>query len=137
MELKHDLAHRIVSRLRGPAEADRARAHFQRVVQRKEAPADIASIDVFAVDRDGSRLYEVLVAADLAPSRSEARRLVGQGAVLVDGARASDAAALIAPGEYLLQVGKRRFVRARVVQEGAGGERGPAGSAKKVEEAKK
>ncbi|MEZ4279437.1 MAG: tyrosine--tRNA ligase [Myxococcota bacterium] len=137
MELKHDLAHRIVSRLRGPAEADRAREHFQRVVQRKEAPADIASVDVSAADRDGSRLYEVLVAADLAPSRSEARRLVGQGAVLVDGARASDPASLLAPGEYLLQVGKRRFVRARLKEGGAGAESGPAGSAKKMEEAKK
>lgn len=118
MALKHELAHRIVSRLRGRAGADGAREHFQRVVQRKEAPSEIPTIELRVSEPGGLRLFEVLVAAELAPSRSEARRLVGQGAVSVDGTRATDATDVLAPGERLLQVGKRRFVRIRLRDEG-------------------
>jgi tyrosyl-tRNA synthetase len=115
MALKHDLAHRIVSRLHGPNDADLAREHFRRVVQRKEVPTDIPTLEIHLGDRVEVKLLEVLVETRLAPSRTEARRLVEQGAVTVDGVRASDPASPIGPGERLVQVGKRRFVRARVL----------------------
>ncbi len=114
MALKHDLAHRIVSRLHGEADADRARDHFRRVVQRKERPAEIPTFDLQLGDRREVKLVDVLVEAKLAPSRSEARRLVEQGAVSVDDVRASDPAAAFSAGERLVQVGKRRFVRVRI-----------------------
>jgi len=114
MALKHDLAHRIVSRLHGAASADEAREHFRRVVQRKEAPQDVPGFDVARGTRLAVKLFEVLVETGLAPSRSEARRLVDQGAVSLDGARVSDSAMEVAQGEHLVQVGKRRFIRARI-----------------------
>lgn len=114
MALKHDLAHRIVSRLRGAKSADEARDHFRRVVQRKEQPKDIPIVEVAREGRAELRLFEVLVEADLAPSRAEARRLVDQGAVSVDGQRASEAGMLMGAGERVVQVGKRRFARVRI-----------------------
>lgn len=111
MALKHDLAHMIVSRLHGAKSADDARENFRRVVQRKERPTNIPVLEIRRGGRDEIKLFEVLVEANLAPSRSEARRLVEQGAVSIDGARASDPAAALPDGEALIQVGKRKFVR--------------------------
>jgi tyrosyl-tRNA synthetase len=117
MALKHDLAHRIVSRLHGARSADDARENFRRVVQRKELPTDIPSLCIQLGGRGELKLFEVLVEANLAPSRNEARRLVEQGAVSMDGARASDPAAVLESGEVLIQVGKRRFVRIQIAGE--------------------
>lgn len=114
MEIKHDMAHRVVSRLHGTESANAAREHFRRVVQRKEAPQDVPEIDIARGERTVVKLFELLVEAGLAPSRSEARRLVEQGAVSLDGARVAEPAMDVLPGEHLVQVGKRRFVRARI-----------------------
>lgn len=111
MALKHDLAHRIVARLHGSPNADEARDHFRRVVQRKEQPKEIPLVELASGEK---RLIEVLVDAGLAPSRAEARRLVEQGAVTLDGARAMDGGMMIVLGEHVLQVGKRRFARVRI-----------------------
>lgn len=114
MALKHELAHKVVSRLHGATNADEARDHFRRVVQRKERPADIPLVELLRDGRAEIRLFEVLVESRLAPSRTEARRLVEQGAVSVDGERVADAGAVMASGERVLQVGKRRFARVRI-----------------------
>ena len=114
MALKHDLSQRIVTRTHGEKAAESARAHFQRVVQRKEIPIDIPTVDLVLGDRRGLKLFEVLVEAELAPSKSEARRLVQQGAVSVDRERLSDPTCVLEPGEKLIQVGKRRFARVRI-----------------------
>jgi tyrosyl-tRNA synthetase len=84
------------------------------VVQRKEIPSDIPGIDLELADRDSIKLFEVLVEAGLAPSKSEARRLVQQGAVSIDGERLSDPTRVLEPGEMLIQVGKRRFARVQI-----------------------
>jgi tyrosyl-tRNA synthetase len=111
LALKHDLAWRIVSRFCGQEAADAARAHFRNVVQRKQLPDDIPDVTVPG-GPDGPGLLETIVAAGLARSNSEARRLVSQGAVRLDGDTWSDPAArLSGPGPILLQVGKRRFAR--------------------------
>lgn len=114
MVLKHDLAHRIVSRIHGTGSADSARDHFQRVVQRKEVPEDLPEVEIPLAGRDGIRLFELLVEAALAPTRSEARRLVQQGAVSLDRERCGDPNRSLGAGKWLLQVGKRRYARACV-----------------------
>ncbi|MBK7948716.1 MAG: tyrosine--tRNA ligase [Deltaproteobacteria bacterium] len=111
MVLKHDLAYCVVERLHGSTNADEARDHFRRVVQRKEQPKEIPLVELASGEK---RLLEVLVDAGLAPSRAEARRLVEQGAVTLDGARAMDGGMMIVLGEHVLQVGKRRFARVRI-----------------------
>ena len=55
-----------------------------------------------------------IAATGFARSRSEARRLVAQGGVRIDERKSEDAAERLGAGEYLLQVGKRRFARLRV-----------------------
>lgn len=115
MAVKHRLAHSIVSRLHGVARADDAQDHFRRVVQRKEKPTEIPLVELSSNGAE-RRLFEVLVEVDLSSSRSEARRLVEQGGVSIDGVRASDAAVILPAGVHLLQVGKRRFVRVRIAE---------------------
>ena len=59
-------------------------------------------------------LAKTLAQLGLAASGSEARRLIAQGGVSVEGTRASDPNARLAPGVYLLKVGKRKFTRVTV-----------------------
>jgi tyrosyl-tRNA synthetase len=114
LRFKHDLARRITARFHGDEGGERGAEHFQRVVKRKEVPDDVPET-ALEPGPDGDRgLLEVLVALDLTVSNSEARRLIGQKAVSVDGAVVSDPTARLAPGCYLLKVGKRRFGRARI-----------------------
>ncbi len=111
MGLKQDLASRIVARLHGEAAAEEARAHFRQVVQGGGVPDDVPE-HALAVGDDGRLgLLEGLASMGLAPSRSEARRLVAQGAVQIDGERVSDPRLYLEPGSYLLRVGKRRYAR--------------------------
>jgi len=112
--LKHALAGRVVTRFHGADRARAARAHFERVVQRGETPEAIPEVSV-AGGGDGAGLLDVLREALGVSSNSEARRLVAQGAVLLDGERVRDAGLrLPRGGPYLLRAGKRRFARVRV-----------------------
>lgn len=114
MALKHDLSHLIVSRIHGHEAAEAAQTHFQRVVQRKEIPEDIPAVDLVLADRTALTLVEILFEAKLAPSKSQARRLVQQGAVSIEGGRQADPTRLLEAGEMLVQVGKRRFARIKI-----------------------
>ncbi|MBB85595.1 MAG: tyrosine--tRNA ligase [Deltaproteobacteria bacterium] len=114
MSLKHRLAHSIGSRVHDDASADAAGEQFRKVVQRKEMPDEIPEEDVALGGRDGLKVFELLVEAKLAASKSEARRLAQQGGVSIDQERVSDPTALVAAGEHLVQVGKRRFARVRI-----------------------
>jgi tyrosyl-tRNA synthetase len=61
-------------------------------------------------------LVQVLKQATLTASTSEAMRMIDQGGVRVDGEKVSDRALTLAPGTTaVLQVGKRKFARVRVV----------------------
>lgn len=114
MSLKHRLAHSIVSRVHDGVSADAAGEQFRKVVQRKEMPDEIPEVDVVLGGRDGLKVFELLVEAKLAASKSEARRLAQQGGVSINQERESDPTALVAAGEHLVQVGKRRFARVRI-----------------------
>jgi tyrosyl-tRNA synthetase len=100
------LARSIVSIYRSAQEADRAAEEFEKVHARKELPAEIPTFRI-----DGSRpITVVMVSAGMATSRSEARRLISQGGVRLDGAVVLDPETAPAAGA-VLQVGRRRFVR--------------------------
>jgi tyrosyl-tRNA synthetase len=110
MEAKLALARFIVARSWGEEAADKAEAHFTRVVRRHEAPEDVP--EVALPDGDPVHLPALMVDALGVGSTSEARRLIQQGGVKVNGAPAD---AVDVPRERLngalLQVGKRRFAR--------------------------
>lgn len=114
MQIKQELAHRIVSRIHGESAASGARDHFRRVVQRKELPEDIPEVALSMPGATVMKLVDVLVSAKLVPSKTEARRLVQQGAVSIDRQRCEDPARLMSVGKYLIQVGKRRFAHVRL-----------------------
>jgi tyrosyl-tRNA synthetase len=108
LALKHDMARRIVARFHGDEAGEAAAAHFRRVVQRKELPEEIPEVRL-AGESEGLGLLAMIAQAGMAKSNSEARRLVAQRAVKLDGQAVDDPGiSLSRGGPYLLQVGKRR-----------------------------
>src|SRR5437868_180340 len=112
MEWKLVLARRIAERWHGEGGARTAEEHFTRVVRRHEAPADVP--DVPLPDGDPVHLPALLVSGLGVGSTSEARRLIQQGGVKLNGEPAGgvDLPRKALEGA-LLQVGKRRFARLR------------------------
>src|SRR3954471_9039975 len=110
MAWKLELARRITGRWHGEAGAEAGEAHFTRVVRQGEAPADVPELALPA--GDPVHLPALLVEGLGVGSTSEARRLIDQGGVKIDGAPvpALDVPRATLAGA-LLQVGKRRFVR--------------------------
>jgi tyrosyl-tRNA synthetase len=115
-DLKMALAREMVSRFYTGAVAEEAEREFQRMFQAGGLPDNIDEpvIRLAAGENEPIGLVPLLVRAGLAPSNSEARRLIQQGAVRVDGERANDINACLTANEaHLLQVGRRRFARIR------------------------
>jgi len=111
MQIKKALARSIVTEYHDAAAASRGEEHFERVVQRKEAPEEVSLI---TFSEKILPIYEV-VSVCAAVSKAEARRLVSQGGVKLDGNKLSEPAQEIALKsiEMTLQVGKRKFFRIR------------------------
>ncbi|MBW1687289.1 MAG: tyrosine--tRNA ligase [Deltaproteobacteria bacterium] len=114
LAFKHALAGRLVVRLHGAEAAERAAEHFRRVVQCKEVPEEVPETRFELGDRGERGLLELMVAVGVASSNAEARRLVAQKAVSLDGEPVADATLRLEAGSYLLKVGKRRFRRIRI-----------------------
>jgi tyrosyl-tRNA synthetase len=106
MDAKKRLAHAIATWLYSAHEADEAEAYFESTIQRKETPDEMPEHALEAP----APLHRVLVDAGLAGSNGEARRLVGQGAVALNGEPVSDFTTQVAAGDEL-RVGKHRFLR--------------------------
>jgi len=112
-DAKEALAVELVARYHGAGAAREAAAEFARIFREGGLPDDIEEVTVAAASgASGLAPPRLLVAARLAPSTSEARRLITQGGVQVDGHKVTDLE-LELPGNrtYLVQVGKRRFKR--------------------------
>jgi tyrosyl-tRNA synthetase len=110
-DLKVELAKRIIADFHSTSAAEAAEEEFNRIFKRKEIPDDIEEQTVAAGVRKLSRLLGELA---LAASMGEARRLIEQGGVRVDGERRDEQEINVQAGQtILIQVGKRRFVRVR------------------------
>jgi tyrosyl-tRNA synthetase len=111
MDVKADLAVRIITDYHGPAAAQAARAEFDRVFRKREIPEDIEAKEI-SFASGPLRLTKLLAAMTLATSNAEAQRLIESGAVHMNDQRITDPKAEISePGEYLFKVGKRRFLK--------------------------
>jgi tyrosyl-tRNA synthetase len=111
MEAKKQLAAELTQRFHGAEAARQARERFEAVFGHKELPTEVESITL-ASGGESMGLAAALTQSGLLASNSEAFRMIRQQAVAVDGQRVSDdRMRLQAGGTYLLQVGKRRFVR--------------------------
>lgn len=113
MEAKRDLARRICDRFGGAGSGEKAEARFNEVHQQRGVPEDIPEHHL-----DGADVVHlpVLLREGFGISGSEARRLIEQGAVRIDGdvlerGRLDVPAAEL--GGRVLQIGKRRFLRLR------------------------
>jgi tyrosyl-tRNA synthetase len=108
MEAKKRLAELIVTEYHDEAAAEAGRRYFESKFQRHEIPEDVP---VFRLGQD-LWICELMKQLRFASSTSEARRLLGQGAVRVDGETVTDVNFRFIPGEHkILEVGKRRVAR--------------------------
>ena len=106
---KARLGRLIVEQYHGSAAAEAAEAEFDRIFSQGNVPTDMPEI---AVPADAINIIELVIAAGFAKSNGEARRLIKQNAVSIDGRKITDIDADVptAPGG-VLKVGKRRFGR--------------------------
>ncbi|MDE3137247.1 MAG: tyrosine--tRNA ligase [Acidobacteriota bacterium] len=112
MEAKMQLAHYIIANFHGEDAGRAARDEFQRVFRERQAPDEAPERRI--PRGEPRRLVAVLVETGLAPSRSEAERLIKQGGVEIDGARIADIKQEIdcsQPATHLLRAGKKKFLR--------------------------
>jgi tyrosyl-tRNA synthetase len=110
---KEDIAAELVERYWGADGAAQARAHFEKLFKKKEIPDDIPEYIHAWPDGADVEVAEITVSAGLVSSKSECRRLIKQGGVKLDGVKLTDPQTRLASGEYLLQVGKRKFARVK------------------------
>ncbi len=108
MELKKQLAREIVSQFHDPAAAPNAEDEWVRRFSRREIPDDMPEHAI----QTATNIIDILVAANLASSKSEARRLIDGGGVRANGEKIESYNVLITPDSAtILQVGRRKFVR--------------------------
>ena len=110
-DIKVTFAQEIVARFHSRAEAERALADFEARFRQGEIPADLPEV-ALAAGAEGLPIAQVLKAAGLTASTSEALRMIDQGGVKLDGEKVSDKALRLTAGRtVVLQVGKRKFAR--------------------------
>lgn len=107
---KEQLAEEIVTRYHGAEAAKVAKAHFDTVHKRKEIPENIPEVTC----EGPIWIAKLLTDAGLEPSTSQARRDIKQGAVKIDQKKVQDEQLQLERGEYIVQVGKRKFAKAKV-----------------------
>jgi tyrosyl-tRNA synthetase len=118
MNLKKRLAHEIVRQFHGKQAADEAEKHFTQVFQKREIPKETSTVELRGALRPKGKLTievqrditSLLVEAGLTKSRSEANRLLAQGAIEVDGEKVSSNLVTLKDGS-VIKVGKRRFLK--------------------------
>jgi tyrosyl-tRNA synthetase len=113
-DVKVRFAKEIVERFHSADAARQAEESFEKKHRHGEVPEDLSEIAV-AVPKEGMLLPQLLKAANLAPSASEASRAIEQGGVRIDGERVAERSLRLLPGRTLvIQVGKRKFARVKL-----------------------
>jgi tyrosyl-tRNA synthetase len=112
MDVKMRLAQEVIAGFHGEEAARKAAENFQRVFRDRQAPAEA---EVQRIPRGpAKKLVALLAELKLAPSKSEAGRLIEQGGVEIDGIRVDDPRKdidLSKSAEFLLRSGKKKFLR--------------------------
>ncbi len=108
MEAKKRLAWEIVDIFHGREAADAAAEHFRRVFQERQLPPEMPVWEL----RGPVNIVDLIHAAGMTRSKSDARRLIQQGSILLDGVKVTSIEAVVEPGkEAILRVGNRGFLR--------------------------
>jgi tyrosyl-tRNA synthetase len=112
------LARTIVAQFYGQKEAEEAALRFDRVFAQRQLPDQMPDVVISDQPLMAAKLVH---ACGLVGSVSEAKRMILQGGVMIDGARLDDPNQQIRPGDgMVLQVGRRRFARIRIASPGKG-----------------
>lgn len=106
-DIKMSLAKEITSLYHGEAEAALAEEYFKNLFQKNEIPEDIPSMEF----TPGTSLIEVMTSSKFAPSNSEARRLLNQGGVKINGEKVTNFNDITLKNGDILQVGKKKFLK--------------------------
>ncbi|WP_103582241.1 tyrosine--tRNA ligase [Campylobacter concisus] len=107
---KEDLAYEITSRYHGEEAAKAAMAEFNSVHSQNQLPTDIKEFSLKAP----AWIVEALSQCELSESNSQARRDIKANAVSINQEKISDEQLKLETGEYILQVGKRKFAKVKV-----------------------
>jgi tyrosyl-tRNA synthetase len=113
MEAKKQLGREMVTRYHGIPAAAQAEENFVKRFRDNQTPEEMPEI-VLAVEEDKVLLFKLLAQVDLVKSNSEGRRAIQQGGVKINGEKISyENLEIACIGEYIIQVGKRRFARVK------------------------
>ena len=107
MQAKKDLASLLVKRFHGEEGAKAGLEHFEKVFSKKENPDDMPEVK----NAQGKAISAVLIEAGITKSKGEARRLIDQGAVKINGEKVSRDEPLALTADAVLQAGKRHFLK--------------------------
>lgn len=106
-DVKMRLAKEIVILYHGEKAASAAEVKFKSVFQNNEIPEDIPSVDIV----EGENIIDIITKSKLAPSKSEAKRLMLQGGIKVNGEKVLSFENTPLKNEDIIQVGKRKFIK--------------------------
>ncbi len=118
MNLKKDLAHRIVTQYHDEEEAKKAEKEFTRVFSQGELPEDMPEINISNEDLEDGEMWivKLVAATGLVDSNSQARRMIKQGAVRINGEKYTEINNDIEINdEMVIQIGKKRYARINLV----------------------
>jgi len=116
-DAKMRLARTLVRMYHGDAAADEAERHFVTVFQQGALPDEMPDVSISReIAQDGSIwIVQLLTALNLVPSNAEARRMIQQGGVRIDGERVDDVNhQVVVRDGMIVQVGKRKFARVKL-----------------------
>jgi len=107
-DIKRDLARELVQMYHGEKKSQEAQAHFEKVIVNKENPDEMNEFKV----RYETTIVDLLFDSGLAPSKGEAKRLIKQGAVKIDGVKIDKLDYQLHSNENkIIKAGKRRFLK--------------------------
>jgi tyrosyl-tRNA synthetase len=107
---KENLALELVARFYNQELANIAKEEFDKVFKSNEIPSNIDEFEV----NEPTWICKILVDVKLEPSTSQARRDIKQGAIKLNQEKISDEQMVLESGEYIAQVGKRKFAKIKV-----------------------
>lgn len=105
-DAKELLAYEITKLFYPEPEAQKARENFNRIFRKREFPDDAPCYET-----EPKRIVEILFESKVVGSKNEARRLIRQGGVDINGSKVKDENEVIKKGEYKLKIGKKKFLR--------------------------
>jgi tyrosyl-tRNA synthetase len=110
-DVKMKLAKEVTALYHGEEAAIAAEEHFKNLFQKKEVPEDMIEVRISAKDA----LIDAITASKLVVSKSEAKRLVAQGGVKVNGEKAIDDNSILLKNNDVIQIGKRKFFKVQLI----------------------